>query len=234
MALISFGNFTYISEQSAPTTPTSPSYLATPPHTNSTLPPSHTQQFDLKDRFEEWPFICPSCIIDVFKARIQQPRECSWEYITATSTFSLKYEVVCSIGVPRVIWLSDPCKGSANDATISKETGVKDSLSGEWVAADKAYRGDKVQFMVPLSGHRTTLDQEERAYNYLIYAFRQTVERLIRRIKVFGIFRVPWSLSLALHGLATRVICKMINLFLLFEPLDRPRRWVYSLKLNSK
>jgi DDE superfamily endonuclease len=71
----------------------------------------------------------------------------------------VKYELVCSIGNPRIIWLSGPWKGGASDPTIANVSGAKEVLKEglipkESFLADKMYKGDKISFMTPLPGHR--------------------------------------------------------------------------------
>jgi hypothetical protein len=135
----------------------------------------------MEERKRGWIFKVPSGIIDTFSCTVLQPREESWEFLRKANEYNIKYEVVMSIGVPRIIWLSGPWKGAAADSTISSLSGIKEILSeGEALLADKAYRGDKISFIVPFSGHRYVLSSEERAYNFLVYCARQSIERIIR------------------------------------------------------
>ena len=146
----------------------------------------------------------------------QQPLNNSWQYIVGRNEYGVKYQIVCSIGCPRIVSLSGPYKGAANDATIAEASGIKDLLSqeSECLLADKMYRHDHISFITPLSGHRYSLSSSENAYNYLIYSARSAVERIICRLSVFGIFDVPWRFSILLHGLCVRVACKLVNLHL--------------------
>ena len=45
----------------------------------------------------------------------------------------------------------------------------------EFIGADKAYQGES-QFATPFPGEDKDLDSEQRAHNYLLYAFRHTIE----------------------------------------------------------
>ncbi len=151
---------------------------------------------------------------------IWQPRNNAWEYLTGRNEFGLKYEIVCSIGSPKIISIKGPFKGAANDATIADISGIKDLLGPhECLLADKMYRHDHLSFITPLQGHRYTLPNDENAFNYLVYSARSAVERIISRLAVFGIFDVPWRYSILLHGKCVKVICKLVNFFLIFEPL---------------
>ena len=107
-------------------------------------------ELDLDDRWEKWDILTPSCIIDTFKCPVESPGtwedEWSWEYYVGkqqTSNYSLKYEVICSVGVPQIIWCAGPFKGAAHDKTISELDGICDQLKEEEaICADKAYWGD--------------------------------------------------------------------------------------------
>jgi hypothetical protein len=176
--------------------------------------------FSLNDRYEKWQFSVPCAIIDTTTFYVSKPRTQAWQYLVGRNQYGIKYEVVCSIGVPRFIRVSGPYKGAASDATIPFQSGVLyDFQKNEALLADKMYRGNRMTFLSPISGHLFHLTCEERAYNYLIYRARQSIERIISRLKVFGIFHVTWRFSFSLHERVTFVCCKLVNLFLLFEPL---------------
>ena len=161
----------------------------------------------------------PSGIIDTFKVRIYQPVEQSTHYYMSKGEWGIKFEIVCSIGVPKIIWLSGPWKGSGHDASIAEVSGIKDLLSGSALLADKIYRGDSIAFICPHPGHTSSLTKEGQAYNYLVYSARQTIERMIKRMRIFGVLVVRWRYSLPFLGLCGKVVGKLVNLFLIYEPL---------------
>lgn len=134
----------------------------------------------MNDRKEEWPYTHPSAIIDTTNVRIEQPKEEPWEFFMAKNTYAIKYEIVCSIRVPHIIWISGPWKGLASDPTIVKVSGVMEELGNEALLADKIYRGDPISFICPVTGQYTHLDSEEKSYNYLVYCARQSVEQVIK------------------------------------------------------
>ena len=166
-----------------------------------------------------WPYKVPCGIIDTMSVRVSQPEEHSWEYWTGKNTYTLKYEVVCAIGQPRIIWLSGPWKGNASDSTIASESGIKICLEGEALLADKIYKGDLVSFIVPQTGAYASLCADSKAYNFVVYSARQTVEWVIKRLKDFGMFNMRWRMSSLLHWKCTISCGKLTNLFLIFEPL---------------
>jgi transposase len=131
----------------------------------------------------------------------------------------IKYEIGLSFGCPRVIWLSGPYKNS-HDATIVNTSTLKEKLQeGERVIADKSYRGSPKTFICPITSEKWTLPREDQTRNYMIYSARNAVERVISRIKNWGFLKTQWRYSIELHALCMKVACKLVNLFLLFEPL---------------
>ena len=139
-------------------------------------------------------------------------------YYIERNAYGVKYEIVCSIGVPQIIWVSGPWKGSASDPTIAKHSGILEVLGkDEMLLADKIYRGDSLNFLHPVSGHKLTYSQ--KTYNYLVYSARQSIERVIERLKIFGVFHIIWRYSLEFHKAVVISCCKLVNLFLIFEPL---------------
>lgn len=134
----------------------------------------------------------------------------------------MKYEVVISIGVPKIIWVEGPFKGAAADITIAKQSGVRRllRLQEEAALADKGYRNDVISFVVPLQGHKKELKGDDAAYNYLVYMARQSVERVLKRLKIFHILKSIWKYSLTFHHYVVIACCKLTNFSLVFDPLD--------------
>jgi DDE superfamily endonuclease len=125
-----------------------------------------------------------------------------------------------AIGVPRIIWLSGPWKGVGADSTISCLSGIKEILDeGEMLLADKGYRGHDLEFITPVTGHRRFLSNQSNAYNYIVYSGRQSIERVIKRMRIFTVLHMRWRYSLELHRLVMKVIGKLVNLCFLFHPL---------------
>lgn len=175
---------------------------------------------DFNDRWINWHHIIPSAIIDTFTVDICQPIQQSWQYRYERNRFGIKYEIVCSIGVPKIIWASGPWRGLASDPTIAKKSGIKRHLhQSEALLSDKIYRGDTYSFITAFSGHRYSLNPEQRKFNYLIYSARSAIERVIRRVTVFGIFQNTWKFTIDLHKKCARCVFKLVNFVLLYEPL---------------
>lgn len=116
--------------------------------------------------------------------------------------------------------MSGPWRGLASDPTIAKKSGIKRFLhASEALLSDKIYRGDPQSFITPISGHRYSLEQDERAFNALVYSARSAIERVIRRVTNFGIFQNTWKYTIRLHKKCSRVAFKLVNFIFLFEPL---------------
>lgn len=162
----------------------------------------------------------PSGIIDTFTVEVLQPVEQSWQYLFERHRYGIKYEIVCSIGSPQIVWLSGPWRGTASDPTIANKSGIKAHLhENEALLSDKIYRGDKRSFLTAVPGHTYVLESEEKAYNYLIYSARNSVERLIRRVTSSGIFQHVWRYSFRLHRRCMNAVAMLINFTLVYEPL---------------
>ena len=166
-------------------------------------------------------YFAPSAIIDTFLVQIEQPLLEQWEYYSAEKKgYFVKFEIICSIGVPRVIWLEGPWKHNANDETISAHSTLQDQLlPAERLLADKAYRWNMNSFFCPISGMKHTLPLEDQTRNFLIHAARQTIERVIRRGRFWGFLKTTWRYSLLLLKLCVKVAFKLSNLFFIFEPV---------------
>lgn len=158
-------------------------------------------------------------ILDTMKCPVSEPDSQSWQYLAGTSKFALKYEIGCSIADPKCVWMSGPWKGAASDSAIAKESGVLGLiLPGEYGLADKAYRNIP-QLITPVSGHRHALPDADNRHNYLVYQSRQSVERLIRRIRNGKWNKHVWRFSHELHAECMSVQVRLTNLALSFEPL---------------
>ena len=158
-------------------------------------------------------------MVDTTKCPIVAPKEEEWHYLVGSSKFALKYEIGVSFGVSsRIVWVSGPWKGAAADPTILRTSGLLEALpKDEALLADKIYKGLRHRIIVPRPGK--FLNAEGRAYNFLVYSARQTVERAIRRIKNSELCRSTWRSSIALHKLCFMAQCKLTNWFLIFEPM---------------
>ena len=104
--------------------------------------------------------------------------------------YGIKYEISVSLGLKHICWMSGPWKGSASDPTIAIQSGLKEQLDlGEAACTDKIYKGDRDHFLCPLSGHRFNLPLGANEYNFLVYSARQSVERVIKRLRYMALLK---------------------------------------------
>ena len=143
----------------------------------------------------------------------------AWEFHVGTKSY-VKYQIVCSLGDPHIIAVHGPFKGPSQDGTIAIHTLTDLLLQNEKGLADKQYRN--VEFaIVPVSGHRFVLDDVDNAWNADVYSVRQVIERIIKRTHNFGCIKCRWAYSLELHQKCVFAFCKLTNLALICQPLDK-------------
>ncbi len=92
-------------------------------------------------------------------------------------------------------------------------------LPREHLLADLQYKHE-VKYMCPISGHRYTLPEWANAYNYLVYAARQSVERLIKRVRNWRFASTKYQgQDHNFHYLCMLAIFKLTNVALCYERL---------------
>ncbi len=183
---------------------------------------SHVFQLDFSERNVEWTCITPSFSIDTTFCPIERPRLEPWEYYNSHyAAYGLKYQICCSIlPWPHIIDLCGPFTGNSNDLTLARKTVVPLLQEGEVGLADASYNKDRVHFMASF-GKTHTVPPELLSLQTNIHRVRQNVERLYKRTKDFRVLQTPWRYSYELHGDCMTAICKITNLNLIFEPLDK-------------
>jgi hypothetical protein len=80
---------------------------------------------------------------------------------------------------------------------------------------DKAYIGE-AKFVCPFKPATSRVQEE---FNSKHHAQRQNIERMNKRIKIFGCLKKAWRHELKFHEIIFSVICQVTNLSLVFEPL---------------
>lgn len=177
----------------------------------------------MADRFRNWTYRVLSAVIDTFFCHVEAPDIYPHEYYNPHyNGYGIKYQIVIAIGVPSICDLSFSFKGLTSDGLMAQVSGIFEKMEeNEAFLADKQYRGEPRRFIVPSSGHRTQQTEEDKARNYLIYRARQTVERVIKRLRIFRLLKqAPWRYSIELHEMCTKVICKVVNFLFIIEPLS--------------
>lgn len=178
---------------------------------------SNTSKVSLDSRFDNWPHLLPSCIIDVTECPIEIPSIGEWVYYSfKKKKHTLKYEIVCSFVHCRILWILGPFPGTVHDLRIARTSFVLQLLRGEKALADKAYVGD-AHFLTP---HRPAVTAEQKEWNALMNQHRQMVERMIKRMKQFRAIKETWRHDLPLHPYVFTVVGNLTNLCLLHQPLN--------------
>jgi len=177
-------------------------------------------EFRFESRFENWPYLEPSCLVDTTFCRITRPYLSPWEYFNShKNCHALLYQVVVSLGKPfRILSLDGPFKGAASDVGILRVTLLSKLRNGERLMADKGYEKEQRCWVPPL-GKIRTLSPEQRQARTLVGRIRQLNERAIARLKTWGFMNRKWRGSYDFHGLCVKVIGKLTQLELHLYPL---------------
>jgi hypothetical protein len=116
--------------------------------------------------------------------------------------------------------------GSIHDITIARISGIVDfaNQNGEAGIGDKAYQGEKC-FFTPIKQYvkkkKILLNEEEKRYNKSLEKYRNNVERVNNRIKIFKSTREKWRHSIEEHSRMIYALSSIVNLSFIFRPLNR-------------
>ena len=110
--------------------------------------------------------------------------------------YYVKYEIVCSIGEPRIVWISGPWK-LVDEGCLTEFSGLLDCLQeNEHMIGDKGYRHCDEWVLCPISGGKYELPKEDQAQNFVVYCVRQTIEHIIWQVCFWNIISTKWTSSL--------------------------------------
>ena len=168
-------------------------------------------------RYNSWGETKPCDIVDTTECPVQVPAEEEWLYYSVKKArHTVKYEVVISMGpTARIIWFNGAFGGSVHDLTIARRDLLPIMHHSECILADKAYIGEN-QFVCPFKPPK---NEEEKRFNAKLHDARSNIERMNKRLKNFNILTQVWRHQLVLHELVFEVICNLVNLMLVDEPL---------------
>ena len=156
-------------------------------------------------------------VLDVTRVRIQRPRDQQALFYSAKDKFhALKFEVLCSIGDSKIMWVNGGLPGSRSDLTIYREKLALELEPLERVMADLGYRGTDDHLMTPILN---PWSQEQLEFNREIHRIRQVIERINKRIKIFGCLNSNWRQSHELLSKSFKIICQVTNMSLNEKPL---------------
>ena len=135
------------------------------------------------------------------------------------AAYGLLYQVTCSLGKPyRILEFSGPYKGSCADVTIFRRTILHRLNHSERVLCDKAYRFEKKCLTSPVGKFRALSSSGRRQF-IAISKIRQINERVIERIKEWGVMKKKWNLTFDLHERCAKCVAKLTQVQLLTNPL---------------
>jgi hypothetical protein len=128
-------------------------------------------------------------------------------------TWSVKYEIVCNMALGEIVAVNGPFRPSVHDLVVARHPNgvIRRLRDGERALADGAYFGDS--HFVTSTHHAVTRSQHQ------LNSMRQTVERVIRRIKVFHCMSDRWRHALKKHRITFDVVCKIVNLQMKLDPM---------------
>ena len=174
---------------------------------------SNLEKLNLEDRWEDWDYFNPSCIVDGSDIPILEPESTTWGEKTAffshkTGGPTLRYMILVSVATKRFIWCSDAFPGGTSEARIVLETVWDRFLPGERILGDSLFSAPAYMhvFTTPL---RAT-DQE--TYHRLS-SMRAAVEHSFEQLKNFKIATTRFrSTDYHFHEICIRLLCKILNL----------------------
>lgn len=123
----------------------------------------------------------------------------------------------------RIVSVSSGFTGITPDINIARESGFEDALErlGETCIGDPAYIGSD-HFLAPFKrSANSRLTREQKAFNLLLSKFRNTVERVNRRLKIFQIIHQRWRHPTEKLPLVFHIVCALVNLTFRKRPLDK-------------
>jgi len=129
--------------------------------------------------------------------------------------YSIKYQYIVSMKKPRICNISPGFPGSVHDIAIARISGIVDfaNQNQEVGIGDKAYQGERC-FVVPIksykkNGTKIKLTEDEKRYNKSLEKFRNNVERVNCRIKIFKCTTNKWRHSIDEHS--KNYLCTFCN-----------------------
>jgi len=97
--------------------------------------------FRFDTRFERWPHLRPSCLVDTTFVETTRPFMSPYFYFNShKNKYGLLYQVTCSFGKPfRILHFAGPFKGGVSDVGIIRSTLIPLLRGGEMIMCDKGY-----------------------------------------------------------------------------------------------
>lgn len=159
--------------------------------------------------------------MDTTFARIKQPSLSPWEFYNKhKNDYTIQYQVTASLGRPfRILSFEGPYRGAAADVTVFRDTLVPLLKDGEKVMTDKGYWQDS-HCWCPPKGDIAGMSVENKIKRRKVTRIRHLNERMIGRLKFWGLFKKRWNYKLDFHELCATVIAVLTQLELLNSSLN--------------
>lgn len=160
----------------------------------------------------------PSCLVDTTFTPISRPYLSEWEYFNSKKNdHGFLYQVVVSLGKPfRILSFEGPFKGSAADVSIYRSTILPRLMNEEEVMTDRGYYQEETCWCPPTGKNLTQEDKIKRRH---VTSIRHLNERVIGRVKMWGIMCRRWKHNWNLHMESAHVVSKLVQLELITDPL---------------
>jgi len=179
-------------------------------------------KFNFGNRFKNWPFLQPSCLVDTTKVLISPPFLSPWEYYDKEQkVHCLLYQITCSLGKPfNILSFDGPFKGSSADVSIFRSTIVPLLEKNEKVMCDKGYWQEVEFCWCPPTGKISKLSNEEKIKRRKVTRIRHLNERVISRLHSWGCFQKKWKRSWTFQSICLHVVARLTQLELYSNPLS--------------
>lgn len=178
-------------------------------------------QIDFSRRFVANQRLQGSCSIDTTCCPIAMPFQAQQEYYCSKcKRHVLKYEVAVNLQSGQVVWVNGGFPGRMHDLTISTQGFLQQLLQGETAFADKGYAGCDT-FLIPYHGQQVRLSPARAQWNALHTRVHfEHMERVNKRFKLWKVLKIPWRGELVLHSHVFHALARIVNVDLLYHPLN--------------
>eukprot|EP01091_Cochliopodium_minus_P010793 TRINITY_DN2946_c0_g1_i1.p1 TRINITY_DN2946_c0_g1~~TRINITY_DN2946_c0_g1_i1.p1 ORF type:complete len:192 (+),score=16.86 TRINITY_DN2946_c0_g1_i1:422-997(+) len=191
----------------------------------------------MNERFFDWN-ISPSFVIDSTHCPIERSilerdfgenREIYHSFKDKKhACYSIKYQFLVSMSRPRIIHVSSGFPGSIHDLTIARISGIVDFAlnNGERGKGDKAYAGCAA-FVTPFkkTRNRPRLSDDQKQFNKSLEKYRNNVERVNSRIKIFKCTVHQWRHEINDQPRVLNLLASIINISFIFRPLNQDDKY---------
>jgi hypothetical protein len=147
-------------------------------------------------------------IVDSSSFEIQKPSiNESLFYSVKHKAHVLKYEVVCSLLDPEILFYSGPYPGSYHDLTIARNSILLELGPRELLLGDLGYVGERA-IVTPI---KNCIFDEQFQINMQIHSLRHSIERVFARIKNWKSMQIVWRHEMEFHFYCFSVVINLVN-----------------------